>query len=144
MPLTVKQTAAALNRDVATVRRWVAKGCPTASGPGSVGRGRGALLELDQVRHWLGEDQQIEHAQVLQRVARAKLDTLKRDAGQGEPAHRTLGITEEQAAALLYLDFERIARAVTGTDAKQLPDEIAQVRAIALRSKRSNIGDRSK
>lgn len=51
-PLPIEQAAEVLGVRPGTLRRWVAEGCPHV--PGRRGRGHAALVDLVQVRAWLG------------------------------------------------------------------------------------------
>jgi hypothetical protein len=89
-----------------------------------VGRGNGALVDLESYRGWRQTRRQPE-ADTLYRVATALQDVLKRDGGLGEPAHVSLGISRRSAAALLACAWWRVHRALTGgLDARDLPPEI--------------------
>lgn len=63
----------------------------------------------------------------MQKVAAALVDTLRRDAGGGVPAHVTLNIRAPVAAALLAAAYARVHRAVTGRDAAEWPAEIERL-----------------
>lgn len=117
VPLAV--AARELRVSPATVRRWLRNGAPAVQ-PGAVGRSHGARVIVADLERWRRGDM----PDVMQRVASALVDVLKRDAGEGLPAHRHLNIRRREAAALLALAYERIHRAVTGSDAQHLPAEI--------------------
>jgi len=147
-PVTITAAAHTLGIAGATLRRWIREdGCPCVS-PGSAGRGHGAMVDPDAVKRWraggAGEAvAQGRETDVLERVAGALWDTLSRDGGEGVPVHRTLGIGRAQAAALLAIAYDRIARGVTGHDAERLPPQIELLRTVCVRSVNSNIGDKS-
>jgi hypothetical protein len=117
--VSIAEASRELDVEPATVRRWLREGAPCAR-PGGRGPGRGALVVVEDLQRWRERSPEV----VMQKVAAAIVDTLRRDAGEGEPAHRTLGIRAPAAAALLAMAFERIHRAVTGRDAAELPAEI--------------------
>lgn len=120
--LSVAAAARALGLSTSQVRRDVSNGAPVVR-RGTVGRGRGTLLELAAYRRW--RDREFDAGRVMEAVAAALGDVLKRNTGLDEPAHVTLGIKRRQAAALLCVAWERIHRGVTGHEAKSLPPEIA-------------------
>jgi len=51
--MSINKAARALNKTPSTIRRWVQKGCPCIS-PSETGRGKGAILNLDDVITWCG------------------------------------------------------------------------------------------
>lgn len=112
MTATVKQAAAHFRVSQETVRRWIRKGCPCES-PGEVGRGRGALLDLDAVSSWRASKLGISSiaGDPMQKVAMALLDVLRRDGGRGVPIHRQLGISDQAAVEILTHAQVRIERA---------------------------------
>ena len=119
--VTVRAAALELAVSTETVRRWLREGAPCVK-PGGHGPGRAARVEVAALDRWRRGDH---GAQIMERIGVALVDVLRRDAGEGVPAHRTLGIRRAHAAALLAVAFERIYRAVTGDDAPALPAEIA-------------------
>jgi hypothetical protein len=100
---------------VDTMRRWVRLGCPCAS-PGELGRGKGAMLNLDDVARWRATRAGIDAipCDLMVRIETALLDVLRRDGGNGWPITRDLGIEHEQATELLTHALRRIRRAIEG------------------------------
>ena len=135
MNATIAIAARELGLSPAQIRRDIAAGAPVLR-RGSVGRGRGSLLDLEVYRRWRARESDPVH--MMQRVAEALSDVMKRDAGEGVPAHVSLGIRRGHAAVLLAIAYERIHRAVTGREAECLPAEIAH--AVSNLSDSSRIG----
>lgn len=116
----VVAAARELSCSPATLRRWLRAGAPCVQ-PGGHGPGRSARVVVADVERWRrGEP----GADLMQRIGVALVDVLRRDGGEGVPAHRSLNIPRRPAAALLAIAYERIYRAMTGNDAKALPAEI--------------------
>lgn len=120
--MSVPRAAAALGISASQLRRDIARGAPVVS-RGSVGRSRGSLIDLAAYRRW--RNREFDAGRAMEAVEQALIDVLKRDAGLGEPAHVSIGIRRQQAAAVLCIAYERIHRAITGHDAESLPSEIA-------------------
>ena len=110
-----QQAAKHFQRDAATVRKWIAQGCPVVR-PGRRGPGRAAVLDFDAVRKWRRQfcSSREPHAprsdgdlgRTLARVAEGFAECVRCDRVE----ERT-GATEAEAAALFILAFERIAKA---------------------------------
>jgi hypothetical protein len=100
-----------------TVRRWIRGGCPCVE-PGSVGRGHGASLNIDDVARWRATQLGVVAASddVMQRIDRAIADVICRDGGSGVPIHTELGIDTERAATFVTHIYNRISRAINGSD----------------------------
>lgn len=112
MTATVKQAAEHFRVSVETIRRWIREGCPCES-VGEVGRGRGALLDLDAVASWRASRLGISIVgDPMERIAMALLDVLRRDGGRGVPIHRQLGVSDQAAVAILTHAQARIERAL--------------------------------
>lgn len=109
--LTVSEIALVTRRSVRTVQNDVANGAPVVR-RGSVGRNRGALLDLAAYRRWLeGPGRTID----LGAVARALFAVhTKPPAGSIHQLWKRLRITEAAALELLLENFREIARQVTG------------------------------
>lgn len=115
----VRVAARALGVTATCVRRWVARGAPAVSR-------RPILVSVEAIRTWRrGTDP-------LHLLASALLETFRREAVRGMPAHRVLGIPDRAAAVLLLAVFDRAHHAITGTEAARpwLP-EVAQLRRFA-------------
>ncbi len=121
-PVALAAAARACGLSLSQARRDVVGGAPVVR-RGSVGRGHGTLVDLDAYRRW--RNREFDSGRVMEAVAAALADTLKRDGGLGEPAHVSLGIRGRAAAAYLCCAWERLHRAVTGHDAASLPPDIA-------------------
>lgn len=131
MAVGINEAASLLEKNPATIRRWIAEGAPCVS-PGEAGRGHGAVVDIDALLRWRHGVKQRDEAEMLKIIAAAMLDFFKRDSGIGEPAHRTIGIRDREAAALYVLLYEYIAQR-NGHGAEPLPDEIARIRAVCVR-----------
>lgn len=116
---TVKQAAAHFRVSQETIRRWIREGAPCVS-PGEVGRGHGALLDLDAVASWRASRLGVSQAggDPMEKVAMALVDVLRRDGGRGIPIHRELGVSDDAAIKILTHAQSRIERALgkSGTD----------------------------
>jgi hypothetical protein len=86
-------------------------------------------VDVAALERWRRGDHVV--AEIMERIGGAFVDVLKRDAGEGVPAHRTLGIRRSYAAALLAIAYERVHRAVMGHDAARLPTEIEHAVIVA-------------
>jgi len=126
---TVRLSIAAreLGKNPSTLRRWIAEGAPCVS-PGEPGRGNGALVDLDALRRWRVRESAgpPSRGPDLQWLAGALLDFYMRNSGNDEPAHRTVGIPDRQAAFYLALAFEYVAQRLTGRN-EELPAEIKRL-----------------
>lgn len=113
--VTVDEAAHDLNVAPKTVRLWIREGAPCVQ-TGKPGPGNGARVNLEDLKAWRARRAGIEHGaeQVLEKVATALLDTLRRDGGSGMPAHQQLGIPTRNAAVYLSVAYWRIHRALTG------------------------------
>ena len=129
--VSINEAAKQLNRTPSTVRRWVQKGCPCVS-PGETGRGKGAILNLDDVITWRGGGGQVQKQSDddrLQFIAGVLMDCWRRDK-----IHNRAGIeiSQRQLAGILALIFERyylnLVREPISRDT--LPPEITQLCAI--------------
>jgi hypothetical protein len=135
-PVTVSLAAAEFGVTAACVRGWLRAGAPCVE-PGSAGRGHGAIVRVAALAAWrarrLGLVESTE-ACLMERIAGAFLDVLRRDGGQDMPLHRSLGIPAPKAAALLLAAYQRAHRAVTGCDAERLPPEIETIVSVCVGS----------
>lgn len=133
--IPITQAAKILRRHPATIRKWIAAGAPTVE-HGSVGRGKGSLVRVDELRRWrAGSVAAIDDEALFQRLAVALEDTIKRDA-----VHERVGIHEGQCAGVLALTFERLSRNLMQrqVDLDRTPPEIARLCAIWLRWRASH------
>jgi hypothetical protein len=128
-PVTVAEAARILKRSPVTVRRWVARGAPTAR-PGKEGRGNGSLVVPADLLRWKAGVEGVDADEILPKLATALADVFKRDAGGGYQAHRLIGIKEWHAAAYLVEVFERCALNWTGSIPDPPPDEIQILTAL--------------
>jgi hypothetical protein len=92
-----------------TVRRWIRNGAPCAR-RGRPGPGGETLVDPGALDAWRGLC--VSSSTLLETVATALWDVYFRDAGDGEPAWRSLGIERRRAATLLVLAYRRIARTI--------------------------------
>ena len=129
--ISITKAARALNRTPSTLRRWVQKGCPCVR-PGEVGRGKGAILNLQDVITWRGGGGvfQASDDERLEFLAGVLMDVLRRDE-----IHERIGIEASEMAGMLVLIYERYHKNLTHepVDRQQLPPEIAQLLAIYIR-----------
>jgi hypothetical protein len=136
--MTLIQAAKQLNIHPATLRKWIARGCPTVS-LGEVGRGHGSEVDLHQIQLWRAQQavpsfSQAAHNDTLQLLTVALLDTLKRD----DLAAR-VGLTDPQAYMACLLIYERFYKNLTHEPltADILPPELKPFGAIVLHSMES-------
>jgi|SRR3989304_1052008 len=126
--ISITKAARALNRTPSTLRRWVQKGCPCVR-PGEVGRGKGSLLNLNDVIAWRGggQVQKEGDAERLGFIADVLMDSLRRDK-----IHERIGITSKQTAGLLALVYERYHKNLIKepVERDKLPEQITQLLAI--------------
>lgn len=129
--VTVAEAARALRKSPATVRRYVQAGAPCVS-PGEVGRGKGALIDIDALQQWLanraapGLASSAQSIQ-LEQIAESLWRVLRNDR-----AAEKLALSERQAAGLLLLAYERLAKDLTRepVDIEELPARMNQLCAI--------------
>ena len=125
--ISLAEAARVLGKHPATIRRWIAQGCPCET-LGEVGRGRGSLVSLDAVQRWrAGNESRRDDDRILALIAESFSDALKRDRA----SHR-VGIDEGQAAGFLVLVFERIWLNLThrSRDELVLPEQMKHLCAI--------------
>ena len=106
----LRAAALELGKSEATLRRWIAEGAPTAR-PGEVGRGRGALVCVQDLKNWRAT----EAAGTPDASAfLANLERILADYLRGGD-HRLVGLRDEPArllyAALLEYIVGRLNRA---------------------------------
>jgi hypothetical protein len=133
--VTLAEAARELSVTPACVRGWIRAGAPCDS-PGEVGRGKGAMVSIADLAAWRARRVGVgdERERMLEHIAAGLLDAFKRDAGEGLPLHRHLGIEERKVAALLVRAFEHIHRRIVGSDAEKLPAEIETLFSICVKS----------
>jgi len=112
-PLPIRQAAKVLEVSEPTLRRWIREGAPCVQ-LGSSGRGKGSIVDIDAVRLWQARRHGVHGVaiELLPQIAEALSDVLRRDGGDGRPAHLRLGIAPRAAAELLTAAYGRISRAV--------------------------------
>jgi hypothetical protein len=111
-PLPLPEVARAMGKSPDTVRRWVSAGCPTIS-RGGRGRGRAAVLDLDEVRRWHNV-QEADKGDLLADVGRLMLEFFRRGDEPGAAGHRVLGIPAHVAAAHLAFLYEHLSVQLAG------------------------------
>jgi hypothetical protein len=134
--VTIATAARTLGVSGQTVRDWLRQGAPCAS-PGGVGRGQGSLVVVADLSAWRARRAGVakaEDGRILEHVAAGLMDVYRRDAGEGYPLHRSLGVSERHVAALLVTAYEHIHRRLMGADAEQLPSEIQSLLGICVES----------
>jgi hypothetical protein len=130
--VSVIQAASVLQKSPMTVRRYIKAGAPCIS-LGEAGRGHGSRIDLDAFQHWLarraapGLTAKAEAVQ-LDQLAECLWRVLRSDQ-----AAEKVGISERQAAGLLLLTYERLAKDLTRepVDLADLPARMKQLCAIS-------------
>lgn len=111
--LPLNRAAVALGVSAPTLRRWIRNGAPCTA-LGSVGRGHGSRVDVEAVRAWrlrsLGAA--APPGDLLQKIAAALGDVLRRDDGSGLPTHIRLKVHKDAAAELIFQAYRRVARVV--------------------------------
>jgi hypothetical protein len=112
-PVPIRQASLMLGVSEPTLRRWIRNGAPCLQ-LGSAGRGKGSIVDIDAIRLWQARRHGVHGVanELLPQIAEALSDVLKRDGGDGRPAHLRLGIAPRAAAELLTAAYGRISRAV--------------------------------
>ena len=126
--ISLTQAAQTLRKSESTLRRWIRRGCPTVQ-LGETGRA-GSLLILEDVQRWRVGLSDVSEDDILQRIADALLDTIKRDE-----VHVRADVSERQAATILLLAFQRYFRNTKHRQIETedvLPDAIEQICTFAL------------
>lgn len=145
--VTIEECARAMKVQPATVRGWIRDhGAPVES-EGSCGRGNGARVVISKIQAWrnrrLGLTRDGDAAAALAHFAAALLEVFQRDGGDGAPLHRSIGIPDAKAAALLIAAYQRAHRRLTGADPDRLPPETVTLMTVCVSSSRSTTGERS-
>ncbi len=131
--LTVAQAAKVLGKSPMTLRRWIAAGAPCFE-LGEVGRGHSSRVDLDALQHWLAN----RAAPGLTETAQAaQLDSLAESLWRvlkNDEAAAKVGISARQAAGLLILTYERLAKDLTHrpVDIEDLPAQMQRLCSIRL------------
>lgn len=145
-PLTIGECAKALKVTTSTVRGWIRDGAPVVS-PGQCGRGNGARVELSSVCAWRAQRLGLtveNDSRVVRLIAVALLEVFERDGGDGAPLHRSIGIPDNKAAAVLVEAYNRIHKRMVGVDPEKLPPEIERILTVCISSaRRSHVGART-
>src|SRR5688572_12690696 len=80
-PVTLAQAASELGVSRATLQRDVRRGCPSIVRPGEVGRGNGALPDLEEYRRWRAGSTGIDQSALLTAVVDVATRTLRVHGG---------------------------------------------------------------
>ena len=131
--MTLSAASKILGVHPGTVRKWIRQGAPTLE-LGSVGRGHSSQVDPEAIRRWLVQRDVpgvVEQTQAAQLNALA--DSLWRVL-RNDQAARVVGITERQAAGLLLLTYERLAKDLTRepVDLADLPAQMKLLGSISV------------
>lgn len=102
--VSIAEAARQLKRKPVTIRGWLARGAPCAS-PGEPGRGRGALVVVEDLERWRAREAQ-NTPDVRDIVLR--LAELLRDYHRAGD-HRLVGLRDDGAEVYLAALFEYVA-----------------------------------
>jgi hypothetical protein len=105
--VSVREAAKRFAVDPATVRRWLASGCPSIRS-GRKGPGRGAVLDVAAVAAWRGRASGpagLAVEEVLERIAAALWETVETDH-----VDIRAGVDRESAAAACLVVWERCCK----------------------------------
>lgn len=124
----IHEAAKELDVAVVTLRKWIARGAPTVR-PGEVGRGRGALVCVEDLLRWRGGGSPLSDSEFDKKLAEGVMDPFRRDDLPGR-----LGIHPRIAAAALALVFERLHKNFLKRPPElgKLPEEIDTLLSISL------------
>jgi hypothetical protein len=134
-PVSIRVAALDLGVTPQAVRGWLRQGAPCVQAATGSGPGRGSLVDVEELRRWRERGAEA----CLPAIAQALLDTFRRDGGEGIPIHRSLGVSDRAAAALLVTVYHRIHHRLVGCDPVELPPELESVFFQSLHS----VGNRS-
>ncbi len=119
--IRLKKAARSLGIDVSTLRRDIAAGCPTVE-LGSVGRGRGSLVDLGEVRQWRAR----KRGDALATLEFSLIHVFKSDIAE------KIKIEPGKLAYLLIKIYEHMHEQVTNEPLVDLPQEMRCLCAICL------------
>jgi hypothetical protein len=150
--ISLAEAARRLEVDRATVRRWIQDGAPVER-PGEVGRGRGALIRLSDLRRWRAEragavepaDKRLPEA-VCAAVARGLWQAFRRgNGGDSSPVWEVQRVGSGRAAMVLSAAFASIHREITGREPlpAELPREIEMLHDCAISALSARTASRS-
>lgn len=130
----VKVAAQVHHKSTMWIRRMIMAGAPCVE-LGSVGRGRGSRIDLDAFQRWLANRAApgltvAAHTIQLDELSESLWRVLRNDK-----AAEKVGITERQAATLLLLTYDRLAKDLTRepVDLADLPARMKQFCAISTK-----------
>jgi hypothetical protein len=133
--VSVAEAARLLRKSPMTIRRYIKAGAPCLE-LGGVGRGHGARVDLDALQRWRANKAApgvtlTQQAIRLDDMAESLWRVLRNDAAADK-----LGISERQAAGLLLLTYERLAKDLTQkpVDLADLPARMKQLCSICVGS----------
>jgi hypothetical protein len=135
--VTIAKAAREMDVDPSTVQHWLRRGAPTVR-PGAVGRGRGALVDIEALRRW--RYGALAPAQIdSESLASAMLAAFQRPAEGygGAPIWAELDLSQRQAAVLWVMLYTPLVRNLTGkaiATADELPPEMRSIYRISLGS----------
>jgi len=132
--VSVAQAARVLRKSTMTLRRWIKDGAPCVV-LGEVGRNHGGLVDVDAIQQWRASQAAPgltvqAHTIQLDALAESLWRALRND-GVAEK----VGISERQAAGLLLLTYERLAKDLTHrpVDLEDLPEQMKRLCSITVR-----------
>jgi hypothetical protein len=125
--LPLRDAAKVIGRSDSTLRAWLAEGAPCVR-EGQPGRNRGALVDPLALVRWRRETSRRREVlcpdatpdDLIARATSGLVDAYKLGP-YDEPAYRSLGLDDYQAAALLAHTFLHVARHLTGRTPDVLP-----------------------
>jgi hypothetical protein len=132
MAVTVHEAALACGLSRATIQRDVRLGCAGIVRPGEPGRGRGALLDLDEYRRW--RDGRTDDDRVMRIAAEVALRTYQLHGGLTATMRR-------HSAYVLALYVQRLCAHLTGREPDELPAELLTLLNVSVQSGESSHKD---
>jgi hypothetical protein len=134
--VSLKKAAAELGVTTQTLSRWLREGAPTVQ-PGEVGRGRGALVEVEALKRWRAGISPMAEGIPIETIVKAISNCYSRaPEGHSQPAWAEIGLSHRQAAALLVEMYREIVRTATGKYPDTLPAQIEPIFSIFVESAR--------